>query len=177
MVLLRGEGSSWPQGHKHMMRPRGTYGCYRPCLTPNVKALGWACLEYLPGASMWLVWPSEDGNNHQVLLLGQFEPDVSSITSLEYKISICQGAWVAQSVKLLTSAQVVISRCSWVQAPYRALCWQLGAWSLLRILCLPLSLPFPAPAHTLSSPSLSLSKRKKKKKRIWNLNEWPFRLL
>ena len=39
------------------------------------------------------------------------------------------------------------SHGSWVRAPRRALCWQLGAWSLLRILCLPLSLPLP---HSLS---------------------------
>ena len=32
------------------------------------------------------------------------------------------------------------SHGSWVRAPRRALCWQLRAWSLLRILCLPLSL-------------------------------------
>ena len=32
---------------------------------------------------------------------------------------------------------------SWGWAPCWALCWQLRAWSLLRILCLPLSLPFP----------------------------------
>ena len=41
----------------------------------------------------------------------------------------------------------------WVWAPHRALCWQLRAWSLLQILCPPLSLP--SPAHTLC---LSLSK-------------------
>ena len=37
----------------------------------------------------------------------------------------------------------------WVRAPRRALCWQLGAWSLLQILCLPLALP-PFPIHALS---------------------------
>ena len=35
------------------------------------------------------------------------------------------------------------SHSSWVRAPSRALCWQLRAWSLLQILCLPLSLPLP----------------------------------
>ena len=40
----------------------------------------------------------------------------------------------------------------WVRAPCRALRWQLRAWSLLGILCLPLSAP------TLLSLSLSLSK-------------------
>ena len=35
------------------------------------------------------------------------------------------------------------SHSAWVRAPRRALCWQLRAWSLLPILCLPLSLcPF-----------------------------------
>ena len=35
------------------------------------------------------------------------------------------------------------SRSSWVQAPRRALCWQLGAWSLLQTLSLSLSLSAP----------------------------------
>ena len=35
------------------------------------------------------------------------------------------------------------SRGPWVQAPHRALYWQLRAWSLIHILCLPLSLTFP----------------------------------
>ena len=45
----------------------------------------------------------------------------------------------------------------WVPAPHRALHWQLRAWSLLWILCLPLSLPFPYSC----SVSLSLSKLNK----------------
>ena len=45
------------------------------------------------------------------------------------------------------------SCCFWVGAPLQALCWQLRAWSLFQILCLPLSLFLP---H-LSSLSLSLS--------------------
>ena len=35
------------------------------------------------------------------------------------------------------------SRGPWVRAPCRALCWQLRAWSLFQILCLPLSDPPP----------------------------------
>ena len=31
----------------------------------------------------------------------------------------------------------------WIRVPCQALCWQLRAWSLLRILCVPLSLPLP----------------------------------
>ena len=42
----------------------------------------------------------------------------------------------------------------WVRAPRRALCWQLRAWSLFRILCLPFSLLLPCSC----SVSLSLSK-------------------
>ena len=33
-----------------------------------------------------------------------------------------RGAWVAQSVGRLTSAQVMISRGLWVRAPHRAVC-------------------------------------------------------
>ena len=47
------------------------------------------------------------------------------------------------------------SHSPWVRALRRALCWQLGAWSLLRILCLPLSLPLPC-----SYSCLSLKKNK-----------------
>ena len=47
------------------------------------------------------------------------------------------------------------SCCPWVWAPHRALCWQLRAWSLHRILCLPHSLPFP---HSCSV-YLSLSQK------------------
>ena len=54
----------------------------------------------------------------------------------------CWGAWVAQSVKLPTSARSR-SRGPWVRAPRQALGWWLGAWSLFPILCLPLSLPLP----------------------------------
>ena len=46
--------------------------------------------------------------------------------------------------------------CSlWFRALRRAACWQLVAWSLLRILCLPCSLPLP----TLCSVSVSTLKK------------------
>ena len=48
------------------------------------------------------------------------------------------------------------SNGSWVQASHWALCWWLGAWSLLGILCLPLC---PFPAHALLSLSLSLKNK------------------
>ena len=47
------------------------------------------------------------------------------------------------------------SHSLWVQAPHRPLCWQLRAWSLLRILCLPLSLLLP------HSRSVSVSQKNK----------------
>ena len=57
-------------------------------------------------------------------------------------LKLLWGAWVAQSVKRPTSAQVT-SRSPWVWAPRRALGWWLRAWSLFPILCLPFSLPLP----------------------------------
>ena len=47
------------------------------------------------------------------------------------------------------------SHSLWVRAPCQAVCWQLGAWSLLRILCLPLSLPLPHSCSLFLSLSLS----------------------
>ena len=47
------------------------------------------------------------------------------------------------------------SHSSWVWAPCQALCWQLRAWRLLQILCLPLSL-CPSPTH---AQWLSLSQK------------------
>ena len=54
----------------------------------------------------------------------------------------------------------------WVQVLHQALCWQLRAWSLIQILCHPLSLPSPACAFSLS---FSLSKINIRKKRICGL--------
>ena len=54
-------------------------------------------------------------------------------------------AWL-KSVKRPTSAQVMIYSL-WVWAPCGALCWQLGAWSLLQILSLSF---WPSTACTLS---------------------------
>ena len=45
----------------------------------------------------------------------------------------------------------------WLRAPCWAVCWQFRAWSLLRILCLPLSLPHPRSCSLARSLSLSLS--------------------
>ena len=62
-----------------------------------------------------------------------------------------RGAWVAQSVKCLTLAQIIISQFVGSDAMSGSV---LTAWSLLQILCLPLSLALP---H-LCSVSVSLSK-------------------
>ena len=79
------------------------------------------------------------------------------------KTDISWGTWVAQTVKCPTSAQDIISwfvSSGWCQA----LGWQLRDWSLLQILCLPLSLLLP---HSCSvSLSLSLSKINVKKIKI-----------
>ena len=59
------------------------------------------------------------------------------------------------------------SRGWWVRAPRRALCWQLGACSLLGILCLPLFLPLPCSCSVslcLSITNKLFQKIKKKKK-------------
>ena len=64
------------------------------------------------------------------------------------------GAWVAQSVKRPTSAQVTISRSVSASSASGSVLIAQRAWSLFPILCLPLSLLLP---HSYSD-SLSLSK-------------------
>ena len=59
------------------------------------------------------------------------------------------------------------SHSSWVQAPRWALYWQLRAWSLLRIRCLPLSL---CPSPTRAQACLCVSKINKHSKRIVNIS-------
>ena len=53
-----------------------------------------------------------------------------------------RGAWVAQSVRRPTLSQVVISRLV-SSSPTLGSVLTAQTWSLLRILCLPLSLPLP----------------------------------
>ena len=66
----------------------------------------------------------------------------SRVLSLSLLKTKQRGAGVAQSVKCPTSARSR-SHGPWVRAPRQALGWWLRAWSLLPILCLPLSLPLP----------------------------------
>ena len=64
------------------------------------------------------------------------------IHSCVFKNSLSRGAWVAQPVERLTSAQVTISPL--VRLSPTLGCSLLSLWSPLRILCPPpLSLPFP----------------------------------
>ena len=70
-----------------------------------------------------------------------------------------RGTWVAQWVKLQTWLRSW-SHSSWVWALHWALCWQLRDWSLLQILCLPLSLP-----HS-QSRCVSFSKNKQTLKKF-----------
>ena len=83
----------------------------------------------------------------------------STSTCLQYQPlrnkRIKWGAWVAQSVEHLTSAQVMISQ---FVSSSPALGSRLSAQRLLRILCPPLSLPLPCSLSL--SLSLSLLKNK-----------------
>ena len=68
----------------------------------------------------------------------------------DFKRNICRApGWLIWLSFWL--AQVMIC-ASWIQTPCQALCWQLRAWSLLQILCFPISLP-------LSSSTLSLKNK------------------
>ena len=68
---------------------------------------------------------------------------------LSKKLSHGARGWLSQlSLRLQLRSW---SHGLWVRTLYRALCWQLKAWSLLLILCLPLSAP-PQHALCLSLP-------------------------
>ena len=55
------------------------------------------------------------------------------------------------------------SHGSWIRAPRRALCRQLGAWNLLLIVCLPLSLCPPLLTLCLSKMNKDVEKKFKEK--------------
>ena len=55
----------------------------------------------------------------------------------------------------------------WVWAPYRALCWQLRAWSLLQLLCLPLPLALPCSHSVCLSVSQKEINIKNKRRPRW----------
>ena len=78
-----------------------------------------------------------------------------------FNINVYWGAWVAQSVKRPTLAQVMISWfLSW--SPVSGSVLTVWSLELLRILCLPLSLPHPHSDSVSLSLSLSLSLSKNK---------------
>ena len=68
-------------------------------------------------------------------------------------------SWVAQSVKCLTSAQVLISQFVGSSSD-RALCWQLGDWCLLQIVSFSLCL---SPTHAVSLCLSNINVKKNKK--------------
>ena len=76
--------------------------------------------------------------------LNRFERQVTLVRLLvlSFKIKNLTGAWVAQSVKQPTLAQVMISR-SMSSSPASGSVLTAQGLGLLRILCLPLSLPLP----------------------------------
>lgn len=88
MVLFREDTGLLLQGQRHTVRARETYDGHRPCLTKH-QSPGLSESGISSHGSVWLTWPSEDGKNDQVMLLEDFVPEVSSIISLEYKISLC----------------------------------------------------------------------------------------
>ena len=82
--------------------------------------------------------------------------------NIQIKMEVVRGmpGWLSRlDVRLQLRSS---SRSLWVRAPPRALCRQLRAWSLLPILCLPLSLPLPC------SRSVSPSKNKQTLKWRWS---------
>ena len=92
--------------------------------------------EHCPGSKIeGLTVPSEVG-------LGEGQPPWETVWWFFKKWHEEGGPWVAQLVKRLTCAPVMSSQFP-VRALRGALRCQLGAWSLLRIPCLPRSLPLP----------------------------------
>ena len=69
--------------------------------------------------------------------------------AVHLKIIFLGGPWVAQSVKPLTLAQVMISQFVG-SSPVSGSVLTTGAWSLLQLLCLPLSLCPPLVTLCLS---------------------------
>ena len=117
--------------------------------------------------------------------LGSVSPSLSALPPLSLSLFLSKinikkmqipgvPGWLSQlSVQLWLRSW---SHGSWVQAPHRALCWQLRAWSLLRILCLSLSLPLP---HSCSVSVLKVNKTFFKKKcvlflTILVISSWTF---
>ena len=87
-----------------------------------------------------------------------------------------RGAWVAQSVECLTSAQVMISRFVSSSPASDSACRQLRAWSLLQILCLSISRPLPCSCsvfHCLSIINKCLKKKKKHMNLRWSHGSLP----
>ena len=94
------------------------------------------CREQEDPWSLWTLLPRSGSRCSSLLPKSSLYTDCSLIL---IKTNYLSDAWVAQSVKRPTQAQVV-SHNSWAWALHQALCSQLGAWNLLQILCLSLCL-------------------------------------
>ena len=80
-----------------------------------------------------------------------------SITNHLSRFYIGAPGWLSQSV--IQHRLKSWSHSLWVWAPHQALCWQLKAWSLPQILCLPLSPPLPH-LHSVSLSKISKTLKK-----------------
>ena len=100
----------------------------------------------------------ETGNTEKHFGTRQIRPPVIEVSK---ERSIGTPGWLSRlSVRLQLRSWF---HGSWVWAPRRALCWQLTAWNLLWILCLPLSLPLPY-LCSVSQKWINVWKRKKASK-------------
>ena len=96
-----------------------------------------------------LIWKSEKYSYNLSAMFFNLTVTWLRLSKTHGRYSIYPGApgWLSQlSLRLQLRSW---SHSSWVWAPHQALCWQLRAWSLLRILCLPLSPPLPC-LHSVS---------------------------
>ena len=123
------------------------------------KGMFGAARRFLTGWGNREIYPNNDCGKMLIstlLLQCWWEGEVvmavwESHLTISFKTKNILGApvWLSQ---LSVPLQLRSWSCSlWVRAPRWALCCQLRAWSLLRILCLPLSLSLP---QLILSPSL-----------------------
>ena len=113
---------------------QGHHECFPRPLTPHTLMP----TPLAPGRK----WLMED-TWAQLVLTNAWMPERTHMADHHHQLKKKTGApgWLSQlSVRLQLRSR---SHGLWVRAPRRALGWWLRAWSLLPILCLPLSLPLP----------------------------------
>ena len=129
------------QGKKHALHRAG--------LGLNLDLVNYLKCNLMEGNLMFFKYVG------QCLMYARYSPSVFNSEFLRTYFWGTPG-WLSQlSVWLWLRSW---SHGSWVQAPCWALCRHLRAWSLLQILCLPLSLTLPCSC----SVSLCLSKMNKR---------------